>query len=422
MIGRMVWKEEIKVDLSAELANYAAEVATGPVDRQPLIAILLSLYNGEQYLQKQLDSILDQTYKNWRVLWHDDGSSDASRAIMAAFANGAGQDRCIETGPVDVCLGAAKSFFSLLQEAGEYRFTAFTDQDDVWLPDKLQLAMERITAQKLGKPILCSARQIIVDKHLKRRKLSLLPRFDAGFPSAFLQNIVTGRTAMLNRDAVQLINFVQPPDNTVHDWSAYIVIAAACGGVIFDPIPEIVYRQHEQNAIGAVSHLTPRALKAIQTDPAPFLRQLKRHAIALNGAKINLPQSARATNACILRALSRGVLFFNTGFSVPVPNVMGKSRYSGVDAACVQAIGRFPLWFGLRYGGWRPKLKLPTGRPSASFWPCFARGHQARGRTHATPFGRDTVFVRLFGQRARRRDFSRVRLLRAQTAKPFRYR
>lgn len=306
MIRRKTWKGTNRVGQGVALETDSAEVATEAVDREPLIAILLSTYNGERYLREQLDSILDQTYKNWRVLWRDDGSSDASHAIMEAFANGIGCGRCIETGPTGARLGAAKSFFSLLREAGEYSFTAFADQDDVWLPDKLQRAVERIVAQKPGMPVLYSARQIIVDEHLQRQALSPLPHFGPGFPSALLQNIVTGCTAMLNREAVQLVNCVEPPDDTVHDWWVYIVIAAACGSVIFDPVPAILYRQHGYNAIGAASSFIPRAVKAIQRGPAPFLRQLEKHALALATAKRKLPQSAQATNTRILRALSRG--------------------------------------------------------------------------------------------------------------------
>ena len=93
MIGRRIRKGDNRVSLSAQLASDSAKVATEAKDREPLIAILLSTYNGERYLQEQLDSILGQTYKNWRVLWRDDGSSDASRAIMEAFSNGVGCGR-----------------------------------------------------------------------------------------------------------------------------------------------------------------------------------------------------------------------------------------------------------------------------------------------------------------------------------------
>lgn len=306
MIGRGIWKGANRVSLGVGLANDSAEVTTEAAGWEPLIAILLSTYNGERYLQKQLDSISDQTYKIWQILWRDDGSSDASRAIMEAVANSIGCGRCIGVCPTDACLGAAKSFVSLLREAGEYRLTAFADQYDVWLPDKFQRAVERKVAQKPGMPILHSERQIIVDEHLKRRALSPLPCFGAGFQSAVLQNIVTGCRAMLNREAVQLVNRVEPPDEMVHDWRAHIVIAVARGSVIIDPAPAIPYRQHGHKAIGDVSPLIPRAVKAIQRGPAPFPRQLEKHAITLENAKVNLPQSVQATNARILRALLRG--------------------------------------------------------------------------------------------------------------------
>lgn len=276
------------------------------VNREAPVGILLSTFNGERYLQEQLESIVDQSYRNWQVLWRDDGSSDRSREIMETFMERVGCARCVEVGTRGVCLGAAKSFFALLKEAEEYRLVAYADQDDVWLPDKLQRAIDRLIDQDPRVPSLYCGRQAIVGEHLEGRGLSLLPRFGPGFPSALLQNIVTGCTAMLNQEAVRLVNSVPPPDNTVHDWWSYIVVAAARGHVVFDPIPAILYRQHRHNTIGAMPPLLPRVLKAIQRGSTPFLRQLEQHAAALKDSEAALPQSSRVAIARILEALAGG--------------------------------------------------------------------------------------------------------------------
>ena len=284
-----------------------AEDVIQPTGRGPLVAILLATFNGELYLQRQLESLVDQTYQDWRVLWRDDGSSDRSREIMEIFASAVGPDRCVEAGPRGARLGAAKSFFALLQQAKEYRLVVFSDQDDVWLPHKLQRAVDHLESQTPGMPSIYCARQAIVGKGLERRRLSPLPKFGPGFPSALLQNIVTGCTAMLNKEAVRLINSTQPPENTIHDWWCYIVVAAARGRIIFDPIPVILYRQHGNNAIGASSFI-PEAFRALRRGPTQFLRQLENHVVALEGLEGLLPPPSLATARKILRALSRGRL------------------------------------------------------------------------------------------------------------------
>ncbi len=295
-----------KPNHSAALVNDGSGKIIPSTNGEALVVILLSTFNGERYLREQLESIVDQSYQNWQVLWRDDGSSDRSREIMETFAQRVGCARCVEVGTRGVRLGAAKSFFSLLHKAGEYRLVAFADQDDVWHPDKLQRAVDRLIVQTPGVPCLYCGRQVIVGKQLERRGLSPLPQFGPGFPSALLQNIVTGCTAMLNQEAVRLVNSLSPPDNTMHDWWSYIVVAAAGGHIIFDPTPAIFYRQHGHNAIGAASSIASWALKALQRGATPFLRQLEEHVVALEESDGVLTPSARMTVLKIRCALSRG--------------------------------------------------------------------------------------------------------------------
>ena len=306
MIGRAAYSTDKNPDPRVALVNAPAGNGTQSTNREALIAILLSTFNGARYLQEQLESIADQSYQNWQVLWRDDGSSDRSREIMETFAKRVGCSRCVEIGPRGARLGAAKSFFALLKKAEGYRLVAFADQDDVWLPDKLQRAADRLIVLTPGVPSLYCGRQAIVGEHLERRGLSPLPHFGPGFPSALLQNIVTGCTAMLNQEAVRLVNSVPPPNNTVHDWWSYIVVAAAGGNIIFDPTPVILYRQHGHNAIGAISPIVPRALKALRRGATPFLRQLDEHVVALEASEGTLVPSARMTVWKIRRALLRG--------------------------------------------------------------------------------------------------------------------
>ena len=101
------------------------------------VAILLSTYNGERYLQEQLASFSAQAHTDWLIYWRDDGSTDGTATLMEAFS-AAIPGRCI-LAPLGSRMGATASFLMLLRMAvrGPVTYFAFSDQDDVWLPDKL---------------------------------------------------------------------------------------------------------------------------------------------------------------------------------------------------------------------------------------------------------------------------------------------
>ncbi|WP_159103483.1 glycosyltransferase [Asaia prunellae] len=111
---------------------------------RPPVTILLSVYNGEAFLNQQLDSFLAQSDTDWCLYWRDDGSHDASRAIMLSFQEYRGQGRCIEIDPEPGNIGVARSYAVLLNAAPSESLVAFADQDDVWVPQKLAWAREKI--------------------------------------------------------------------------------------------------------------------------------------------------------------------------------------------------------------------------------------------------------------------------------------
>ena len=104
------------------------------------VNILLSTYNGEQYLKEQVKSIQDQTYQDWQLLIRDDGSTDGTVEIIQELVAQDERIRFINEGTVEN-LGVIKSFHTLLkyEKADLY---CFSDQDDVWLPEKIALQVE----------------------------------------------------------------------------------------------------------------------------------------------------------------------------------------------------------------------------------------------------------------------------------------
>lgn len=152
-----------------------------PLARPETVAVLLSTFNGERYLQKQLDSLLGQTHRDWVVIWRDDGSSDDSSGIMWRFAETVGDHRCIELADTQRHIGATRSYMALLRAAAEFPLVAFADQDDVWLPNKLARAAASLRGAADTFPALYCARHIVADAKLRpvgqSMRLRRAPRF-----------------------------------------------------------------------------------------------------------------------------------------------------------------------------------------------------------------------------------------------------
>jgi hypothetical protein len=272
------------------------------------VAILLSTYNGDKFLAEQLASFEAQTHADWVLYWRDDGSIDGGVALVENFAARIGPDRCRRVAEPSGRLGVLGSFMALLRAAapalGPDDSAAFADQDDVWLPHKLASG---VAALRRGAPMLYCARQMLVDAAL--RPIGESPAFTRrpGFPAALTQNIATGCTILLNREAALLVAGSHPPAGALHDWWSYLLVSAAGGAVVADPTPALLYRQHGGNVIGARRSHLQRALAALRRGPGPFMDDFKRHLEALAAHAALLTPSARDQVALLRRALAGGV-------------------------------------------------------------------------------------------------------------------
>jgi glycosyltransferase involved in cell wall biosynthesis len=267
------------------------------------VTILLSTYNGEKFLPDQLASFADQDFGDWRLLWRDDGSTDQTVAMMRNFAATLPEGVCVESATSGPHLGAAPSFLLLLREARTDRIIAFADQDDVWLPTKLQRAVAHIAAAG-DRPALYCAQQYMVDEALRGLKKSAAFTNPPGFPASLTQNIANGNTLVMNRAACDLVSAIPGPEGTVHDWWSYIVVSACGGLVMFDADPQILYRLHKNNLIAASPSITARALAALDRGPGIFMTMMRRHADTLNRHAARLTPSARADLAVVQEGLN----------------------------------------------------------------------------------------------------------------------
>jgi len=214
------------------------------------VTVLMSTYNGSQFLRQQLDSLYAQTYPDVNILVRDDGSSDTTRDLLAAEC---AQGR-IELLEEHHNLGATGSFFALLRHAAhtDTAYVAFCDQDDVWQADKIARAVS-LLSEVSNRPALYCSRLDIVDEQLQSLELSAVPR-KIGFGNALVENIAVGCTMVLNRKAIDLLCQQTLPSHVyVHDWWCYLVISCF-GDVIFDDNALIKYRQHGGNVIGAATN------------------------------------------------------------------------------------------------------------------------------------------------------------------------
>lgn len=272
------------------------------------VAVLLSTYNGMRYLPEQLESLRRQDFRRWTLIWRDDGSTDGTAALMHAFAAHYGAESCLPMPDQAGHLGIIGSFLTLLRQVPPNTVAAFADQDDIWLPDKLQRGAEALAEIPDDVPALYCARQRLVDENLVM--LGLSPHRDGPmvFPAALTQNVATGCTVMLNPAAVALIAASNPPEGTLHDWWSYLVVSAAGGRLITDPVPVVLYRQHSANAVGAPHSMVKRGMMALRRGPDDFMQLFRRHVRGLVANPQALSPSARHDLTLLDRALSGGLL------------------------------------------------------------------------------------------------------------------
>jgi glycosyltransferase involved in cell wall biosynthesis len=228
----------------------------------PEVEVLLATYNGARFLREQIDSILAQDYGNIRVLARDDGSSDETVEILAQYA-ARFPDR-FQVMPVGVATGNPKNNFLLLMKASTADYICFSDQDDVWLPDKVsrtKQAMDQLESRWGTKvPLL-----VFTDLHLVDDKLKIVQEsfwsymnIDPGrinrLSEMMVQSVVTGCTAMLNRALLEL-SVRMPEEAYMHDlWISWL--ASFMGKSSPVRAQTVLYRQHDRNVIGTGIHIS----------------------------------------------------------------------------------------------------------------------------------------------------------------------
>lgn len=214
--------------------------------------ILLSTYNGEKFLADQIESIQAQTFTDWKLLIRDDGSKDGTQAIIQSFVDQ--DERIVWINPDNSDnLGVIKSFHTLLKYE-KADFYCFSDQDDIWLPEKLAVQLKKAQQHSADTPLLVYTDLKVVDQDLQVLHESMIKTQSDHANTELIQelteNTVTGGVALLNQALAELWTGQEKHDLLMHDW--YLgLLAATVGKLIYIDQPTELYRQHANNVLGA---------------------------------------------------------------------------------------------------------------------------------------------------------------------------
>ncbi|MDT2459462.1 glycosyltransferase [Enterococcus avium] len=218
------------------------------------VVILMSTYNGEKYLEEQLESLFLQEEVEISILVRDDGSSDNTVKILNKY-----QAEGRLSWYTGNNLKSARSFLNLIQKAPKSNYYAFCDQDDVWNSDKLKRAIHQLERVTNTPKLYCSNYQL-VDKNLNHLT-------DNGhvstvsFKAALVASNCTGCTVVFDSTLLKLIRKQTPEHLVMHDDWAHKVCLAVGGTVIYDENKSLLYRQHEKNVDGGLRDVKSRLLQ-----------------------------------------------------------------------------------------------------------------------------------------------------------------
>ncbi len=269
----------------------SAPVPDRPAEgRPPTVDVVMSTYNGERYVAEQLDSILAQTATGWRLLVRDDGSTDGTAEILRRYAARDERIRCVDGGAPAENLGFVGSFHALVRQA-DADFVVFSDQDDVWLPTKLEVLLAEAQRHDNTVPALYYTRWQPVDEHLApipgvgdRQDLFATTRLHEQLTT----NSVLGATSMINARLAAAWQGYQG----LRSHDVYLgLVAASLGELVYLPQTTTLYRQHGHNQYGVDHQSAGSGSLRSRTEQfwTYYVEQKKREArlvLAITGASI----------------------------------------------------------------------------------------------------------------------------------------
>lgn len=207
------------------------------------IEVLLATHNGEKYLDQFLESLQNQNGVEIDLVVSDDNSSDKTLEIVDSYAKSF-RSTTVISGPN---LGAKNNFVHLINFSNS-NFSAFADQDDIWLPNHLKDSIDMLE-RHVRTPALAFSKVIEFSEFRNNRVWPLISS-NPDLSTLLTENLARGCTIVLNRQLADLLKNSNFANVYMHDWWSALV-AKTCGIVEFINEPTVMYRIHDNNAIGA---------------------------------------------------------------------------------------------------------------------------------------------------------------------------
>jgi len=219
-----------------------------------VISILMATYNGGEFLAEQLESLLAQTFDDFVIYVNDDCSTDKTWEILCSYAEK--YPNKIKITRRNENSGSAKHTFLELMTRVRDDYVMLCDQDDVWLPDKIEVTlakMKEMERENSGAVLVYTDLQVV-----SRDLMIISPSYQdymhsdferTAFEQVLIQNVFAGCTGMYNRAMAELLTEI-PRYCVAHDWWL-LLAASAFGRVTYVDKPTILYRQHGKNEVGA---------------------------------------------------------------------------------------------------------------------------------------------------------------------------
>jgi glycosyltransferase involved in cell wall biosynthesis len=213
---------------------------------KPLVAIIMATYNGADFIREQIDSILKQNNVDVHFYISDDNSTDGTLNTINDFRQKYPENF---KGLFNVQFKSpCKNFLNLVNKIDDsYDYYAFSDQDDIWFPDKLKHAINIINQEH---DLYCGRTEIVNSK-LTSLGYSPLFSFPPSFQNAIVQSIAGGNTMVFNKKIFTLLKNNSQVEVQSHDWWTYILATFTGHNVYYDQNPKVLYRQHNYNYNGS---------------------------------------------------------------------------------------------------------------------------------------------------------------------------
>ena len=229
-----------------------------------MITIIMAVYNGQEYIREQLESLKDQTYTEWRLVIRDDRSSDKTAEIVKKFSDEVEQEVIFKVN--EKPSGSAKNNFALLiNDAKESDYVMFCNQDDIWKKDKIEITFNKMkqAEERYGRdfPLLVHGDVEVIDENGNINADSMFEmshiNADSKLPQILIQNHVTGCTMMCNKKLIAGISEYASSEYIImHDYLAALY-ASVFGKIEVIKKPLLSYRQHSGNSVGAKNNNNP---------------------------------------------------------------------------------------------------------------------------------------------------------------------